>query len=231
MGAVGIAVQIEEIDLEQGYIDGITQRYNRIYRDIYDIGAILADARRKLSYHKFMSMIERKLPFGRTTAYMYIREWAAQLESGDAVRPVEQLSDSYSIRNELERLTPEELDAGIAAGRIRQGVPRAEVISFRKELRTAHQHRPDALNTPAPSRPDGPGAATYGELVHLLIEWRKVRALPQSAVDHLIGCAEGQTGKYEIPHTDDGRTLTWKALFELCAVYRIGVQFVPLDAA
>ena len=224
---VGIAVEIEQFDVQQKYINVITDRYNRIYRDVVEIGGMLVQARKDLPYGAFKAMVESKLPFSRASAYRYIEEFL--VSQAEAVSPVRQMGEGYSVRQQLEKLSPEQIDAGIAAGRIHQGVSRSQIIEYRRELSAAQTHRPEATATiPAPTRPEG-AATTPSEVIWLAIEARKAAGMSQADVDARVSWADGLCSKYEIPHQDDGRVPSLKALCELCQAIGYGIKLVPLQ--
>lgn len=218
-----------DTSLRAYHAGGINGAWDAGREAIFTIGRKLIDAKLALAHGEFTAMIEKDLRFGPEHARRFMRIASDPRLTNRASTPV--LPESVMAMDQLRRLNDIQFEAAIASGVIHENMTVPDATRYVREMATAHVHRPIALQTPAPCRPDGPGATSYGELIWLLVAYRGVRQLPQSAVDHIVGWSEGQTGKYEIPHTDDGRTLTFKALFELCAAYRIGVQFVPLDAA
>lgn len=212
----------------------ITDGHSRIYRDIVAIGGMLVQARKDLPRGEFLAMLATDLPFSQRTAYNYMTEWAI---AQDDLQPVATMSEAYSVRAEIERLSPDELAQGVAAGKIFKGVSRSQVIEYRKELRADQEHRPGHLDIPAPSRPVGPmssaGAApllagSYSELVWLLIERRKFLGFSGEAFDHHMGWTQGMTSKLEIPHRPDGRMAGHKIMQEWLQGLRCGLQVVPL---
>lgn len=227
MGALATAEIIEMVPTKAVYVSRLTDGYNRIYRDILALGQTLVEARGNLPYGEFQRMIERELPFGKTTAYAYIREWT--IAAAEDVQPAEQLADGYTVREELSRLTDEEVSKGLAEGKLFRGVSRSQVIDYRRQIRSQHVHAPNR-DCPPPSRPTRAGALTYSELVYVLIEWRRSKGISQNALDDLIGWGSGETSKYEIPHHNgDGRIASWKALGDWMQGLGIGIALVPLD--
>lgn len=225
MGAVAEIIEMKPT--KAIYVTRLTDGYNRIYRDVLNLGQTLVDARANLPYGDFQRMIKSELPFSVRTAYSYIREWT--IATAEDVQPAAQLADGYTVREELDRLTDDELSKGLADGKLFQGVSRSTVVEYRREIRSLHVHRPESRKCPPPSRPERAGALTYSELVYVLIEWRRSKGISQAALDDIIGWGEGQTSKYEIPHMDDGRIAGWEALGQWMQGLGLGIALVPLD--
>lgn len=217
------------------YAAQITEGYNRIYRDILELGKMLVDARETLPHGQFLKMIDTDLPFSQRTAYSYIQEWL--IANDRNLQPAATLSESYTVRAELERLKPDEIDRGMAAGKLYQGVPRAQVIEFRRELRAAEPHRPRHSDIAQPSAPAGGistsgtqnvPARTYSEMVWLLIQRRNMLGLTQMELDERIGWGDGMTSKLEIPHMQDGRVAGPGTLKDWLQALGVGLQMVPV---
>jgi hypothetical protein len=230
MGALAVVENVSvvgEINPRGEFAQRITDGYNRIYRDVLAIGAMLVEAQEQLAHGEFLAMLGRDLPFSQRTAYNYMREWT--IANTEDLQPVATIGQTPTVRAEIDRLTDEELAKGLATGKLFKGISRSQVQEFKRELRVSHQHRPESSKCPAPSRPTAAGARSYSELVYLLIEWRKSKGISQAAMDDLIGWGEGQTSKYEIPHQDDGRIASWAALLQWMQGLGLGIQLVPVS--
>jgi hypothetical protein len=214
----------------------ITDGYKRIYRDVLAIGAMLVEARDALPHGEFLRMLETDLPFSQRTAYNYILEWT--IAAREDLQPAASLSPSYTVRAEMERLTPAELAKGLDEGRLYQGVPREKVIEFRRECRLSQPHRPRHGDIAAPSAPGGTlvssaspealPACSYSELVWLLTKRRHLLGYSQEFLDQRILWTEGMTSKLEIPHMLDGRVAGAVVLSEWLQALGVGLQVVPL---
>jgi hypothetical protein len=241
MSAVGIAVAIDAIDLEERFVTRITDRWWKIHRDIVAIGKDLYEAQQSLPYGQFDRMIRMKLPFiHRSTAYNYVNHYLFTISDEENVQSIRQLDAPYSISNILmlvEKSHPGAYSRGIKDGRVFPGMSQREALEWKQDVASAHEHAPVATRSIGQAkRPAGAGATCYEELLFLAVEWRKSKGLSQIAVDGLIEWAEGYTSKVEIPHTTDGKRLTMVpspdsargTLWDLLHALGLGIQLVPL---
>src|SRR4051812_18622629 len=101
MGAVALVENlsvVSEMNTRQEFAQRLTDGYNRIYRDVLSLGAMLVEARESLAYGEFLGMLERDLPFSQRTAYEYMREWT--IANAEDLQPVANLGDTRSVRAE-----------------------------------------------------------------------------------------------------------------------------------
>lgn len=118
----------------------INSSWQKAVDHIFATGDSLLGAKAELAHGEFISMINTKLDFGRNTAErlmsVALNEPLRNLESSKGAHaPL--LPTSWFTLYELTKLTGDEFDAALEAGVIRSDMSRADVASFRRQLRNA----------------------------------------------------------------------------------------------
>jgi len=221
---------VGEVRLREHYAARLNDLWHGTREKIVALGDLLIEASRQLGYEQFNAMLGTDLDFTRDHALRYMRIAQDVRLSGPSSRTA--LPEGIQALDALRRLNDNEFEAAIASGGIRADMTVREAQQLVREIKqrsaTAYVHRPLSNKCRPPTRPGGANAQTYPELVYLLIEARKARGLSQAALDDLIGWAEGQASKYEIPHQDDGRISSGIALLQWMQGLGLGLSLVPL---
>lgn len=102
------------------------------------IGRHLNRAKTILPHGEYQGMIERELPFGRAVAHQ-LRAVAEAIDAG--ALPAERLPTSYSVVYQITTLSTDERHQALQAGVIRPDMTRADLIGFKRALRTAAADR------------------------------------------------------------------------------------------
>jgi hypothetical protein len=225
MTALATAV-LEAPSLRAQYAERITAAWHKSREKFIALGNALIEAKQKLEHGEFTDMIENDLPFSPWTARQFIRIASDPRNVARATV----LPDTARAMDELRRLNDEQFEAAVGTGRIHGNLTVVEAKEIVRDyiFVASKPHRPEAAKRyPQPFQPTGTGATTWSQAVWLLIKQRIALGLSQADVDARAGWSDGQCGKYEIPHADDGRVPTVDALCEWMQVLQVVMQFEP----
>lgn len=238
MGAAALKIADESPNLRAQFAERITAAWHKSREKILALGNALIEAKQKLPHGEFTAMLESDLPFGPRTARRMMR--IATSERLPNRTPVAVSHDdvfNYATQDVIESLTDAEYEAGIQRGVIRPDTTKAEVVDFKRQIRSGTPHRPRHADIAEPHAPAGvmgsAGAATltarsYSELVWLLIQRRKLLGITQLDLDQRIGWGDGMTSKLEIPHMQDGRLAGPGTFKDWLQALGVGLQMVAV---
>jgi len=140
--------RIENAEITLTRKEDFIREISKLWQDTYNrfvlIGRYLTQAKATLPHGDYQSMIERELPFGVKIAHQ-LRTVAEAIDRG--ALPVERLPHSYSVIYQITTLNESERDMALQAGVIRPDTTRAEVIRFKRSIRTTPDSRRAALET------------------------------------------------------------------------------------
>lgn len=118
---------------KKGFVDLISTMWEDVRQKFLEIGRSLNHAKRVLDHGEFTAMVERELPFTAATAF----QMRAVADAVDCKRlQVSELPNSYSIAYQLTTLSDEELEHAREKSIIRPSLKRAEILSFKNEIRS-----------------------------------------------------------------------------------------------
>jgi hypothetical protein len=173
---------IAPLETRQQFSEAIEKLWRDAQSRFIAIGRHLLQAKRVLPHGEWEIMVERDLPFGRSIAYR-IRQIAESIDTGRL--SADQLPSDYSICYQLTTLRDDELRQAVKLSIIRPNVSRAEIIAFKRQIRT-----PAII---APPQPEAPPEIT-DELARL--EARRAElARELAAIDARIAELQGRAGE------------------------------------
>lgn len=118
----------------QEYAAEIRIKWSEAREKFLTVGRYLVRAKATLPHGEFEQMVERDLPFSVETAY-HLR-CVAEAVDGGRLQPPE-LPGSYSVAYQLVTLDDAELGLARERGLVRPDVSRADIVRFKRTIRTA----------------------------------------------------------------------------------------------
>ena len=137
---------IENTAIQLGGKDDFVREIAKLWTDAHHkfvlIGRYLKQAKATLPHGEYEAMIAGELPFGRAVAHQ-LRTVADVVESG--VLPIDRLPPNYSTVYQITTLTGLEREQALENQVIRPNVTRAELIAFKRQMRTITTDKHAAL--------------------------------------------------------------------------------------
>lgn len=124
---------LSKIRTRAKFADAIVRLWAEAEENFVSIGRYLNHAKATLDHGEFMEMIERDLPFHYSTGNRMMKV-AAALDTN--VLTPDTMPVAYVTAYEVLTLTDAERAAAADAGLIRPDVKRAELVAFKRRLRT-----------------------------------------------------------------------------------------------
>lgn len=138
--------RIENAEIPLTRKEDFIREISKLWQDTYNrfvlIGRYLNRAKETLPHGDYQAMVERELPFGVKVAHQ-LRAVASAIDLG--VLPTERLPHSYSIIYQITTLSEDEREAAFRENIIRPDTTRAELIRFKRTVRSRPSDRRAAL--------------------------------------------------------------------------------------